>query len=274
MEENDEFKVSKKLLKTLTADTRTEILKNLQLRPMTASELSRKLNKHVTTVSEHLDVLKNSDLIERVERPGRKWIYYRLTKPGETIVAPSSHRWAFVLVAILLAFSGWYIFSVNAYPGQFLYGSKRLIENFQILLTPDNLEKAKLHVQYAEKRLEETKFIVSKEESISSPSGGMASLPAKSFVATGSSSEKVVEGLTEYQNEMNQAKKEIEIARTQNRNVEPVVEDIDESTVKHTAMLQNIANKAPELKEEIQPILDTSQRTVASITSELCNSTY
>jgi len=84
----EELKVSKKLLKTLTVETRTDILKSLEIRPMTASELSRKLDKHVTTVSEHLDVLKESNLIERVERPGRKWIYYKLTKPGENIIHP------------------------------------------------------------------------------------------------------------------------------------------------------------------------------------------
>jgi DNA-binding transcriptional ArsR family regulator len=271
--EDDEFKVSKKLLKTLTADTRTEILKNLQLRPMTASELSRRLNKHVTTVSEHLDILKNSNLIERLERPGRKWVYYKLTRPGESVISPNSNRWAFVLVTIFLTFGGWYLFSVNAYPGQFLYGSKRFIENFQILLTPDSLEKAKLHVQYAEERLEETKFIINEEEKTYAPLGGMASPSTKAISMPASASEKVAENLRDYQNEMNQAKKDIEIAKAQNKNVGPVLEVVDESTVKHTAMLQNMANKAPELKEEIQPVLNTSQKTVAVIAPELCNST-
>jgi len=122
MEDEEELKVSKKLLKTLTVDTRTDILKNLEKRPMTASELSRKLDKHVTTVSEHLNVLKKSDLVERVERPGRKWIYYRLTKPGQRIVHPTSYRFVFVFVVAFFALVGcWYLSSVDAYPGHWLY---------------------------------------------------------------------------------------------------------------------------------------------------------
>jgi len=249
--EEEEFKVSKDILKTLTADTRANILKSLEKRPMTASELSRRLGKHVTTVSEHLDILKTSDLVERVERPGRKWVYYRLTKPAQKILHPTSYRWTFVLFVAFLSFiGGWYFLSVNAYPGSPLYASKRSIENFQLLLATDSLQRAQLHIQHAEERLEETKQVA------------------------GSGQTGMVAGIVEdYQHEMNQAKKEIQIAQQRKINIIPVLEILSESTAKQTAILGNVVTKAPELKEEVQPALNVSEETHAAATQELQNIT-
>ena len=84
----EELKVSKDLLKSITVETRANILKALGNRQMTASELSRYLSKHVTTVTEHLDQLQDLNLVERIERPGRKWVYYRLTKTSQNILSP------------------------------------------------------------------------------------------------------------------------------------------------------------------------------------------
>lgn len=251
MEDEEKLKVSKKLLKTLTVDTRTDILKNLEKRPMTASELSRKLGKHVTTVSEHLNVLKKSELVERVERPGRKWVYYKLTKPGQRIVHPTSYRFVFIfVVAFFTLASAWYLFSVDAYPGHWLYGLDRSLENLQLLLTPTNLGRARLHIQRAEERLEETKSIVERGETT----------PIKGIV-------------TDYEVEMTQAKKEIEIAKQKQIDVLPVLEVLSESTAKHTAILGNIVTKAPELEEDIQPALNVSEESRATAVTELVNIT-
>ena len=249
--EEDELKVSKNLLKTLTVDTRTDILKTLEKRPMTASELSRKLGKHVTTVSEHLNLLRNFDLVERVERPGRKWVYYKLTKPAEKILHPTSYRWSFVLLVVLLSFvSGWYFLSVNAYPGSPFYTSKRVIENFQLLLTNDNLQKAQLHIQYAEQRLEETKEVANK---------GQTGL--------------VTEIITDYQQEMDQAKKEIQIAKQTKRNIVPVLETLSESTAKQTAIMKNLAIKTPSVAKQIQPALNISEESREMAMQDLENIT-
>ncbi len=96
----EEFKVSKTLLKSMLVETRANILKALQERQMTASELSRALNKHVTTIAEHLDYLKGSNLVERVERPGRKWVYYRLTKSGQVVLSPKPYQKIVFMLAI------------------------------------------------------------------------------------------------------------------------------------------------------------------------------
>jgi len=235
----EELKISKNLLKTLTVDTRANILKTLEKRPMTASELSRRLGKHVTTVSEHLDLLKSSDLVERVERPGRKWVYYKLTKPAEKILHPTSYKWTFVLFVAFLSFiSGWYFLSVNAYPGSPFYTSKRAIENFQLLLTTDNLQKAQLYIQHAEQRVEETKRIADTGQT-----GLVAGV------------------INDYQDEMTQAKKEIQIAKQRKMNVVPALETLSESTAKHSAILKNLAVREPKIVEEIQPALNTSEET-------------
>jgi DNA-binding transcriptional ArsR family regulator len=218
---------------------------------MTASELSRKLGKHVTTVSEHLDVLKESNLIERIERPGRKWVYYRLTKPGESIVHPQSYKWVFVLVTTFLAFvGGLYLITANTYPGHWLYPIERARENIQLLLTTNNLQRAQLHTQYAEERLEETKKVVER---------GQAGM---------------VEGIIkDYENEVDQAKKEIEIAKQTNQNIVPALETLSESTAKQKNILQNLATKSPEIKKEIQTALNISEESHDMAVSALINIT-
>jgi len=250
MGDEEELKVSKKLLKTLTVDTRTDILKNLEKRPMTASELSRKLDKHVTTISEHLNVLKKSDLVERVERPGRKWVYYRLTKPGQRIIHPTSYRWVFVFVVIFFTLGGYYLFSVDAYPGHWLYGLDRSLENLQLLLTPSNLGRARLHIQRAEERLEETKSVIEEGETA----------PVKQIIR-------------DYEVEISQAKQEIEIAKQKQVDVVPVLEVFSESAAKQTAILENIVTKAPEVGEDIQPALNVSEESRTAAVAELVNIT-
>jgi DNA-binding transcriptional ArsR family regulator len=97
----DELKVSRDLMKVVSADTRTKILRFLDQRQMTASELSKTLDKHVTTVTEHLDLLERSNLIERMERPGRKWVYYKLTRLGKQILHPQPYK---VILVLTLSF--------------------------------------------------------------------------------------------------------------------------------------------------------------------------
>jgi len=97
----EEFKVSRDLMRAVSADTRTQILHALESRQMTASELSRHLDKHVTTVAEHLELLHQSNLVERIERPGRKWIYYRLSRIGKQMLHPQPYK---VILVLALSF--------------------------------------------------------------------------------------------------------------------------------------------------------------------------
>lgn len=247
----EEFRVSKKLLKTLTVDTRTNILKALEKRPMTASELSRKLGKHVTTITEHLQHLRDSELVERVERPGRKWVYYRLTRTGMKILHPSSYRFVLVFTVTLLSItSGLFILNVDAYPGEWLYGLDRAVEGLRMALTFDRLERAKKYLEYAEERLEESKFLA--EE------GRLEYL------------EKTIE---DYEEEIDKAKMEIERARLRKRNIIPILEVFSESSSKQEAMLKNLAAKAPQARRKIQPLVNLTRRNRGVAIEELENLT-
>ncbi len=73
--------LTKESLKTISEETRQEILKLLSERPYTSTELSKKLNKHVTTVKEHLAKLEKSDFVIKKESTN-KFIYYELSLKG------------------------------------------------------------------------------------------------------------------------------------------------------------------------------------------------
>ncbi|MEM7815240.1 MAG: winged helix-turn-helix domain-containing protein [Candidatus Aenigmatarchaeota archaeon] len=93
-------------LKALGADTRQAIIKALERRPHTASELARVLGKHVTTVSEHLDVLEQSGLVARRD-DGHKWVYYALSDKGMKLFKPKFYSWTILLgISIVMMVGG------------------------------------------------------------------------------------------------------------------------------------------------------------------------
>ena len=94
--------MDKGTLKALSTDTRQTILKFLSKRPYTASELSKLLDKHVTTVTEHLSVLEKSSVVRRKESTN-KWVYYTLTDKGEKLFKPY-YSWIVLLSISVLIF--------------------------------------------------------------------------------------------------------------------------------------------------------------------------
>ncbi|MBI2972150.1 MAG: winged helix-turn-helix transcriptional regulator [Candidatus Aenigmarchaeota archaeon] len=94
--------LDKNTIKALGAETRQDIVKLLAKRPYTASELATLLRRHVTTVSEHLNVLEQSGLVSRKESTN-KWVYYGLTPKGEKLFKPSYYSWVIVFSLSLLS---------------------------------------------------------------------------------------------------------------------------------------------------------------------------
>lgn len=94
--------IDRQTLHALQADTRQSILKMLSKRPYTASELSKHLGKHVTTITEHLNVLEKSNVVRKKESTN-KWIYYELTDKGSKFFRPY-YSWVLVLSVSLIAF--------------------------------------------------------------------------------------------------------------------------------------------------------------------------
>jgi len=83
----DEITLDKKILGALSSDIRANILKSLDIRHMTASELSKKLNLPKSTIHENLDRLVDTDLVRKNDN-GNKWLYYELTEKGRRLLHP------------------------------------------------------------------------------------------------------------------------------------------------------------------------------------------
>ena len=80
----------------LSSDVRVVILKSLDTRPMTMSELADGLGLAKSTIHEHLTVLADADLV--THESARKWRDYTLTERGRRILHPGrDHRIIIIL---------------------------------------------------------------------------------------------------------------------------------------------------------------------------------
>jgi|GEM_PF-1775353 len=98
----DSVTLDRGTFKALASETRVAILKSLDSRRKTASELAHENGATVQSVSEHLDSLSSARLVER-EDNGRKWIYYSLTGKGRAVLHPEAKKFWVLLAVSLLA---------------------------------------------------------------------------------------------------------------------------------------------------------------------------
>jgi DNA-binding transcriptional ArsR family regulator len=89
--------------KALASDTRLEILKTLDGKNMSLSEISRVTSLNKATLHEHLLKLHQAGLIKRKEREGHKWVYYKLSWKGECLLHPENSRIVVMFTASFLA---------------------------------------------------------------------------------------------------------------------------------------------------------------------------
>lgn len=90
-----------KSFKALSSTTRVRMLRALQQRRMTTTELATMLGVHVTTAKEHMEVLQDAGFIVK-EEDGHKWKYYALTNDGKSIVTPYPKEFKLALFLLLL----------------------------------------------------------------------------------------------------------------------------------------------------------------------------
>ena len=83
----DKITLDKKTLGALSSEMRANILKSLDIRRMTVSELSKRLNLPKSTIHENLDRLIDANLVKK-NNDGNKWIYYELTEKGRRLLHP------------------------------------------------------------------------------------------------------------------------------------------------------------------------------------------
>jgi len=102
----NEIILSSKEFKALSSPTRSEIIKLLQERNHTMSEIAKKLGLKAPTVKQHLDVLTTAELIKQIESQ-RKWKYYTLTRKGKLIFLKKETTNILVMLAVsIIALAG------------------------------------------------------------------------------------------------------------------------------------------------------------------------
>ncbi len=109
----DAVVMDRKTFKSLTSETRTEILKLLKKRNHTLSEIAEKLKISKTTVKEHIEILIEGRLIEQVPSTN-KWKYYTLTRDGKKLVGEEGPK---RVVITLATFVIGFLLSVYGFAG-------------------------------------------------------------------------------------------------------------------------------------------------------------
>ena len=98
----EQLTLDREALKALASDTRLDILKRLDERQKTVTELARDLDLNKATVFEHCERLLSADLIQKIE-DDRKWVYYQLSWKGRRILHPERMTIALLLSSSLAA---------------------------------------------------------------------------------------------------------------------------------------------------------------------------
>jgi len=116
----EKITIDRQTFKALASDSRVQILKLLDKRRHTQSEISAELNLSVPTVKEHLDALEMASLVKKFEE-GYKWKYYALTEKGKCLLDPERKKVWILLASLLvsvfagiLTFSSDFLFSKSA----------------------------------------------------------------------------------------------------------------------------------------------------------------
>jgi DNA-binding transcriptional ArsR family regulator len=95
----DKITLDRDVFKALASDTRLDILKRLDVRQKTVTELAKEMDLNKATVFEHLEKLAAVNLIQKVaEDAERKWVYWQLTWTGRRLLHPET-----ITLAILLS---------------------------------------------------------------------------------------------------------------------------------------------------------------------------
>lgn len=95
----DRITLDRDVFKALASDTRLDILKALDVRQKTVTELAKELDLNKATVHEHLEKLAAVGLIQKIEEDvERKWVYWQLSWTGRRLLHPEK-----ITLAVLLS---------------------------------------------------------------------------------------------------------------------------------------------------------------------------
>jgi DNA-binding transcriptional ArsR family regulator len=91
--------------KALASETRLNVLRALDERRKTLSELSREMDLNKATVHEHLQLLAATGLVTKKDE-GRKWIYWELSWRGQRLLHPQETTTFSILLGLSIAAAG------------------------------------------------------------------------------------------------------------------------------------------------------------------------
>lgn len=94
--------LDRETFKALAVDSRVKILRILDERQHTLTDLAEELGMAPSTIKEHLDTLVAAGLIKQVDK-GMKWKYYRLTSKGKELLNPYEKKVWIVLATSVVA---------------------------------------------------------------------------------------------------------------------------------------------------------------------------
>ena len=99
--------------KTLASETRLDILKSLDGKKMSLNDICRATNLHKMTLHEHLIKLAEAGFIKRIEREGHKWVYYKLSWKGESLLHPENTHIVLLFSSTLFIFFLGFVSLIN-----------------------------------------------------------------------------------------------------------------------------------------------------------------
>ncbi len=117
--------IDRDVFAALASDTRIEMLKELDERRKTLSEIAKNLDYNKSAIHKHLSRLVEAGLI-RKEESDHKWIYYSLTRKGKSILHPEKAR-------ITLLLSSAVVFIIGAIVSAYLYLKDKAPEQLKVM---------------------------------------------------------------------------------------------------------------------------------------------
>ncbi|MCX8178399.1 MAG: winged helix-turn-helix domain-containing protein [Candidatus Aenigmarchaeota archaeon] len=93
----------KEIVAAMSSKTKFEIIRHLSKGQKTPTDISRALGKAKSTIVEHLEELVELDLVQKTEQPGRKFVFYSLTKNGYRLLESKPKIENFVMFGSFLS---------------------------------------------------------------------------------------------------------------------------------------------------------------------------
>ncbi len=95
--------LDRETFKALASDTRLNILRTLDGKKLGLNDISKATNLNKATLHEHLTKLNQAGLVKKKEREGHKWVYYKLTWKGESLLHPENTKIVVLFAITFLA---------------------------------------------------------------------------------------------------------------------------------------------------------------------------